>query len=201
MPRVTTPAGVEIEYDVHGDGEPLVLVMGLGTQLIFWPDEFVTRLVDAGFKVIRFDNRDAGLSTWFRGHPPRRLMPRLLRGFAGLPVGAAYSLGDMAEDTAAVIAETAGPSAHVAGISLGGMIAQQLAIAHPERVRTLVSISSTPTPRVLGRPEAVLALLRPTPRSRAQSILAAIALRETSRAPPTPTHRQHRRRVRPRRAN
>ena len=149
---------VEITYAVDGpaDGEPLLLIMGLGLSMLFWPEDFRAELVAAGFRVARFDNRDVGRSTHFPalGVPP--LVPwRRWRG---------YGLPDMAADAVAVLDALGWDSAHVAGVSLGGMIAQTLAIRQPARVRTLTSLSSTPWSRI-GRPRArALPVLLRSPR-------------------------------------
>ncbi|UWZ59890.1 alpha/beta fold hydrolase [Dactylosporangium aurantiacum] len=135
--------------------------MGLGMQLLSWPDEFCAMLVDRGFSVVRFDNRDAGQSTHFTGNPG--LLPLLTRPAAVAP----YRLTDMADDAAAVLDAVGWPTAHVAGASLGGMISQTLAIRHPGRVRTLTSIMSTPSPRIgRPRPGALAALGIPPAASR-----------------------------------
>src|SRR5215470_17869089 len=142
---------VELEYETIGDqsGEPLLLIMGLGMQMIGWPEGFCELLTDAGFAVARFDNRNAGLSTHFRaaGAPP--LAKTLLRPGAS----AIYHVEDMADDTLAVLDALGWDSAHIVGASLGGMIAQSLTIRHPERVRSLTSMMSTPYQRI-GRPTA-----------------------------------------------
>jgi pimeloyl-ACP methyl ester carboxylesterase len=150
---------VKIAYEVLGPpgGEPLLLVMGLGMQMLAWPDDFCAGLVRRGFMVVRFDNRDTGLSTHLR----RAGSPSLPMLFLRPGAVAAYRLEDMADDAVAVLDAMACPSAHVVGASLGGMIAQTLAIRHPRRARTLTSIMSTPSPRV-GRPTlAALLALRP----------------------------------------
>jgi pimeloyl-ACP methyl ester carboxylesterase len=142
--------GITIEYDVHGDGEPLLLVMGLGGQLVAWPMEFVERLVDRGFQVIRFDNRDIGLSTRIPGPVPTR---RQLVAATVSPGRArsAYRLADMAADSAALLEHLGIARAHVVGASMGGMIAQTLAINHPDRVASLTSIMSNTGDRRHGR--------------------------------------------------
>jgi pimeloyl-ACP methyl ester carboxylesterase len=145
---------LDIAYEVLGDpgGEPLLLVMGLGAQMVGWPDGFCAELTARGFRVVRFDNRDVGLSTHLDGPVPRRAWSR---------VPAAYTLADMAGDALAVMDAVGWPAAHVAGASLGGMIAQQLAVSAPERVLSLTSVMSTPSPRIgRMRPRTVLALVR-----------------------------------------
>jgi pimeloyl-ACP methyl ester carboxylesterase len=150
---------IEIAYEVTGprDGVPLLLIMGLGLSRLFWPEQLLRLLADRGFRVARFDNRDVGESTHLTplGMPsPLVLLGRRWTG---------YALADMADDAVAVLDALGWDSAHVAGVSLGGMIAQTMACAHPDRVRTLTSISSTPSPRI-GRPSpAALAALTPLP--------------------------------------
>jgi pimeloyl-ACP methyl ester carboxylesterase len=151
MPLVESN-GITIEYHERGEGEPLLLVMGLGGQLIDWPEGFVDELVAHEFRVISFDNRDSGLSTEFDGPPPTRAQLAeaiVLRR----PLSSQYRLGDMAGDAIGVLDSLGLDSAHVVGMSMGGMIAQQIAIDFPERVRSLSSImSTTGNPRV-GRPK------------------------------------------------
>ena len=147
--RTAANGAVEIAYETFGPpgGRPLLLVMGLGGQMIGWPDAFCELLADRGFRVARFDNRDAGLSTRFDAADRPNQLRMLLR-----PASAAvYTLDDMAADAVAVLDALDWPAAHVAGVSEGGMIAQTLAARHPGRVRTLTSISSAPAPRV-GQP-------------------------------------------------
>jgi pimeloyl-ACP methyl ester carboxylesterase len=133
--------GITIEYDIRGEGEPLLLVMGLGGQLIDWPDDFVDLLVAEGFQVIRFDNRDAGLSSEEDWIPPSRA-----RSAAALLARrrprAGYLMADMAADAAALLRGLEVGAAHIVGASMGGMIAQTIAIEHPDCVRSLTSIMS-----------------------------------------------------------
>lgn len=140
---------IELAYEPVGPdgGEPLLLIMGLGMQMVFWPDDLCAEFVRAGFSPARFDNRDAGASTHLTqlGAPPLSLV------FAAPWTVAAYRLSDMAADAVAVLDALGWESAHVLGISMGGMIAQTLAIEHPRRVRSLTSIMSTPSPWI-GRP-------------------------------------------------
>ena len=146
--------GVELAWERLGDpdGDPLLLIMGAGAQMVGWPDGFCAELGGRGFDVLRFDNRDIGLSTHLDGPAPSRLRQR---------VPAAYSLSDMARDALAVLDAAGPPAAHVVGASLGGVIAQTLAVEHPGRVLSLTSIMSTPSPRI-GRMRArtILALVR-----------------------------------------
>ncbi|HEX4982510.1 MAG TPA: alpha/beta hydrolase, partial [Ilumatobacteraceae bacterium] len=133
--------GITIEYDVRGEGEPLLLVMGLGAQLIDWPVDFVDLLVAEGFQVIRFDNRDAGLSTEFDWIPPSRARSAAALLARRRPK-AGYLIADMADDAAALLAALGVGPAHVVGVSMGGMIAQTMAFEHPDSVQSLTSIMS-----------------------------------------------------------
>jgi pimeloyl-ACP methyl ester carboxylesterase len=171
MPRVESN-GLELEYDVIGRGEPLVLIMGIGAQLIYWQEDFCHQLAERGFRVVRFDNRDVGLSSKLKGRkaPP---FPHLLsRSLLGRPIEAPYSLSDMADDTVGLMDALGFERAHVVGASMGGMIAQTLAITHPHRVRSLVSIMSNPGGRrhLVARPRAMKALLQAAPTSREEAM-------------------------------
>jgi pimeloyl-ACP methyl ester carboxylesterase len=141
--------GITIEYDVQGAGDPLLLVMGLGGQLTDWPQPVVDMFVARGFRVIRFDNRDIGLSTEFDWEPPS-MARNVLAMAARRPVQAGYTILDMAADAAGVLAALSIEAAHVVGMSMGGMIAQQLAISHPSTVRSLTSIMSNTGDRKRG---------------------------------------------------
>jgi pimeloyl-ACP methyl ester carboxylesterase len=136
---------VVLAYETLGppDGVPLLLISGTGVQMLIWPDEFCTALADCGFQLARFDNRDTGLST----HLTAQAAPGWLKVLL-YPASAPYRLDDMAGDAVAVLDALGWPSAHIVGTSLGGMIAQVLAIRHPARVRTLTSIMSTPSARI-----------------------------------------------------
>lgn len=161
--------GIDIEYEVHGDDgdETLLLVMGLGAQLLSWPDGFVAMLVDRGFRVIRFDNRDVGLSTKFDGAAVD-FGAAFTAAVSGRPADAPYLLSDMADDAFGLLDALGIEAAHVVGASMGGMIAQTMAIARPERVRTLTSIMSTTGDMSVGQPSpaAVQFLLQPPPAER-----------------------------------
>jgi pimeloyl-ACP methyl ester carboxylesterase len=154
-------------YETFGsrDAEPLLLVMGLSSQMLLWDDEFCERLADRGFWVIRFDNRDVGRSTILRDAPVPKQWQLVVRD----PRAAAYALEDMAGDAVGLLDHLDVGSSHVVGASMGGMIAQLMAIEHPDRVRSLVSIMSTTGDRRVGRPHPRMAirLLRRPARDRA----------------------------------
>ena len=133
--------GITIEYDVRGEGTPLLMIMGLSGQLIDWPDDFVDLFAEEGFQVIRFDNRDAGLSTEFDWEPPNRRRALLDYVLRRQPQ-AGYTVEDMADDAAGLIDALGLSAAHVIGASMGGMIAQSLTIRHPNKVLSLTSIMS-----------------------------------------------------------
>jgi pimeloyl-ACP methyl ester carboxylesterase len=167
---------ISIAYETAGDpaGAPLLLIMGLGMQLTAWPDALIEGLVDLGYYVIRFDNRDSGLSTKFddAGKPSLPLV--YLKSLVGWPLKSAYTLDDMADDALGVLKALRVDKAHVVGASMGGMIAQVLAAKYPERVSSLVSIMSTSGRRSLPGPTPAVrnALLR---RPRDPKDLACVA--------------------------
>jgi pimeloyl-ACP methyl ester carboxylesterase len=157
--------GINLEYETFGDrgAPPMVLVMGLGGQLVLWPDEFCRALADAGHYVVRFDNRDVGLSSKIE-HPVRpRLVRAALAAAVGLPLRAPYTLDDMAQDTVGLLDALELPRAHLVGVSMGGMIAQIVAARHAPRVSSLTLIMTTSgNPRLPGpRLDLRLRLLRP----------------------------------------
>jgi pimeloyl-ACP methyl ester carboxylesterase len=137
--------GLRIEVDDQGprSAEPVLLIMGLGMQLIGWPDELVSMLLRHGFRVIRFDNRDAGLSQGFDHLGVPNLAWAGIRDTVGLKVKAPYGIADMAADALGVLDALVVPKAHVCGASMGGMIAQHLAARHPRRVKSLVLMMTT----------------------------------------------------------
>jgi proline iminopeptidase len=140
-----------IEYEALGNPThpAIVLIMGLGMQLVTWPDAFCQALVDGGYYVVRFDNRDSGLSARAPVNPRFGMFKAIVASILKLPVPAPYTLHDMAQDTLAVMDALKIERAHVVGVSLGGMIGQVLAAAHPQRVLSLVSImSSSGNPRL-----------------------------------------------------
>jgi pimeloyl-ACP methyl ester carboxylesterase len=166
---------VNLCYETFGDpaAMPLLLVMGLAAQMVMWEDDFCETLAGRGNRVIRFDNRDIGRSTIFKDAPiptRRELIMRDKRA-------ASYLLADMADDAAGLLDHLEIDSAHVVGASMGGMISQQLAIAHGDRVRSLVSIMSTTGNRRVGQPSPVMLrhLLRRPARSREAYIADFIA--------------------------
>jgi pimeloyl-ACP methyl ester carboxylesterase len=166
---------IELAYETFGDpgDPPVLLIMGLATQMLGWPEEFCTALADRGHYVIRFDNRDIGLSTHLHNAP----MPNPPAAIAGDTSSASYTLSDMAADTAGLIDALGLDSVHVVGASMGGMIAQTLAIEHPDKVRSLTSImSTTGDPSVGGASqEALGVLLAPPARSREEAIERTVA--------------------------
>jgi pimeloyl-ACP methyl ester carboxylesterase len=164
--HVVAVNGVELCHETFGDegGRPLLLVMGLGAPMIWWDEEFCEALAARGFRVIRFDNRDSGRSS--------RLHGRVNLARAYVLRSAPYSLADMAADAAGLLDALGVPAAHVAGASMGGMIAQTLAFRYPSRVLSLTSIMSSTGGRLVGRPSprAMAMLLTPPPRDRAHYV-------------------------------
>ncbi|MBC5765570.1 alpha/beta fold hydrolase [Ramlibacter albus] len=146
--------GIDIEVEDSGAGRPVVLlVMGLGMQLVAWPEAFVQALVDAGYRVVRFDNRDIGLSQHFDAAGVPNVLLESMKHRIGLPVRAPYGLHDMAGDAFGVLDALGIESAHVVGVSMGGMIAQRMALAAPQRVLSLTSIMSSSGARFLPGPK------------------------------------------------
>jgi pimeloyl-ACP methyl ester carboxylesterase len=149
---------VELAYETFGDpgNPPILLVMGLATQMIGWPDDFCAGLADRGHFVIRFDNRDIGLSTHFHAAGA----PDLMRVMAGDHSSVPYALTDLADDTIGLLDVLGLDSVHVVGASMGGMVAQLVAVRHPDRVRSLTSIMSTTGDPSVGTPnEAAMGVL------------------------------------------
>jgi pimeloyl-ACP methyl ester carboxylesterase len=170
--------GIEICADDTGprDGTPVLLVMGLGGQLVSWAPGFVDGLVGRGCRVVRFDNRDTGRSTHF--HDVRiDLMDAMARIAAGEPVEVPYTLSEMAADAAGLLDVLGIGSAHLVGVSMGGMIVQTMAIEQPQAVRSVTSIMSTTGDADVGQPtdEAMVALLGPPPTTEDEAVQAALA--------------------------
>jgi pimeloyl-ACP methyl ester carboxylesterase len=144
------PARIDIAYERLGDPQapPVLLIMGIAQQLIGWPDGLCEEIVGRGLHVIRFDNRDVGESTHLTSAP----MPNFMAAMAGDTSSAAYTLSDMAGDSAGLLDALGLESAHIVGVSMGGFIAQTIAIEHPTRVRSLTSIMSSTGDRTVGQP-------------------------------------------------
>ena len=174
MPRVTAN-GLELEYDTFGDptDPPLLLIMGLSAQMTNWPEGFCNLLAEQGYHVIRFDNRDIGLSSYLDDLPRTDLAAVLGGDFSTAP----YRMSDFANDTAGLLDALGIRTAHIVGASMGGMIAQQFVIDHPERVRSLCSIMSTTGDRTVGQgSEAALGvLMRPAAQDREAAIAGSIS--------------------------
>lgn len=177
---------VDIAYERFGDPDapPVLLIMGLGGGMLGWPAGFCELLVERGLQVIRFDNRDVGESTHLHDAPE----PDVSAVVAGDITSASYKLADMAADTAGLLDALELDSAHIVGVSLGGMIAQTLAIEHPERVRSLTSISSSTSDPTVGQPspKALKALAAPPPQTRQAAMDLAVAVFEVIGSPAFP---------------
>ncbi len=169
------PSGIRLCYRVEGpeDGEPLLLVAGLGIDLTSWPQRLVDGFTERGFRVVRFDNRDVGRSTFVPAPPPTRLQQLLAR-----PRPDAYDLGDMAEDTRGLLDALGIERAHLVGMSMGGMIAQTVAVRHPARVASLTSIYSTTGHRRVGQPASstLVRLAKAPARSVEESVARHLAM-------------------------
>ena len=174
--------GITLCYETFGDpSDPTaLLVMGLGTQMIAWHEDFCRGLAERGLHVVRFDNRDIGHSTHVEGAPPS-IVQLLSRSKSA----ARYGLSDMADDAATLLGELSLSPAHVIGASMGGMIAQTLAARHPRSVRTLVSIMSNTGARLSGQPRLRVysTFLRRSPRERSGYIEHMVRLFETIGSP------------------
>jgi pimeloyl-ACP methyl ester carboxylesterase len=166
-PQIIRANGIELCYEIFGDAgaEPILLIMGLGGQMIYWDDDFCRLLAARGFRVIRFDNRDIGKSSKLSGGKRLGAIELFKLRVLNIPVAAPYTLLDMAKDTTGLLDALGIKSAHLVGMSMGGMIAQEIAISFPERVRSLTSImSSTGNPKT-PQPtrEAMAVLMAPPP--------------------------------------
>jgi pimeloyl-ACP methyl ester carboxylesterase len=177
MPRALVQPGIELEYDTFGspDDPALLLIMGFSAQMTAWDDKFCQLFADSGLFVVRFDNRDCGLSTKLDGQTVD-LGAVILAALSDQPVPPVpYTLSDMAADAVGLLDQLGIERAHVMGASMGGMIAQHVAIEHPHRVRSLVSVMSMPGEPDVGQPtaEAAAALLDPPATSREDYIASA----------------------------
>lgn len=193
--------GLQLNYEMSGpaQGEPLLLVMGLGGQLIHWPDALCERLVGQGFRLIRFDNRDTGLSADADRGQLINLPRDWLRARFGRPLSSNYTLHDMADDAMGLLDALDIRSAHLVGVSMGGMIAQIAASRHARRVRSLTSImSSTNHPKLPPARFDVLwrmAGIGPRPRTREQVIRRSTAMLNRVGSPGFPTPSEYRRQL------
>ena len=172
--------GITIEYESLGDpaAPPILLVMGLGMQLIAWPESFCQGLVDRGFRVIRFDNRDCGHSSKIHVRRQPNIVAALAAAWLRLPVRAPYTLDAMAADTVGLLDALGVPRAHIVGLSMGGMIAQVAAAGYPDRVLSLTSIMSSSGSRKVSqpRPDAKRALLsKPSDPDDPESVIEHLA--------------------------
>jgi pimeloyl-ACP methyl ester carboxylesterase len=183
--------GIEIEYEATGDKShpALLLIMGLGAQLTIWPDALFKGLAERGFHVIRYDNRDTGLSTDFGAWGVPNIPDALRKALAGEKLTAPYYLTDMAADAVGLLDALGIGDAHIVGASMGGMIAQIVAATYPQRVRSMVSIySSSGRPGLpQGKPEALAMLSsQPDGPTREQRVLFGMKLRRTIGSPAYP---------------
>lgn len=191
MPTVTAN-GIEIHYEAHGDEAhpPILLIMGFGAQLTLWPDELVEALANHGFRVIRYDNRDIGLSHKFDGVKAPGLVKMTLLSKIGLTPKVPYTLADMADDGAGLLDALGIAKAHIVGASMGGMIAQHFASRHADRCLSLTSVfSSTGNPKLPpAKPEALKALVtRPKSTDEEALVEHGMMLARTIGSPGYPT--------------
>ncbi|HEX3778705.1 MAG TPA: alpha/beta hydrolase [Pseudonocardiaceae bacterium] len=189
MPRANAN-GLQLEYDTFGSptDDPLVLVMGLGAQMTNWSVPFCELLAAQGFHVVRFDNRDIGLSSYLDDLPKTDLQAAFAGDFSTVP----YLLADLADDVVGLFDALGFDTAHVVGASMGGMIVQQLAIDHPDRLRSMCSIMSTTGDRTVGQgtPEAMAALMRPPAQSRDEAIETGVAAQQVIGSPGYPANEE-----------
>jgi pimeloyl-ACP methyl ester carboxylesterase len=177
-PQIARANGIDICYDIFGDAgaEPMLLIMGLGAQMVLWDDAFCEQIAARGFRVIRFDNRDIGQSSKLSGGKRLTAVELLKLRFLKIPVAAPYQLRDMAQDTTGLMDVLGIKSAHLVGASMGGMIAQEIAISFPQRVRSLTSImSTTGNPRIPPPTRAAAAMLMAPPPTTKDEYLARFA--------------------------
>jgi pimeloyl-ACP methyl ester carboxylesterase len=177
-PQLARANGIELCYEIFGDAkaEPMLLIMGLGAQMIHWDDDFCRQLAARGFRVIRFDNRDIGKSSKLSGGKRLGPLEMLKLRFLQIPVAAPYRLRDMAVDTVGLMDALGIQSAHLVGASMGGMIAQEVAISFPQRVRSLTSImSTTGDPKVPPPTREAMAVLMAPPAATREEYLVRYA--------------------------
>jgi pimeloyl-ACP methyl ester carboxylesterase len=187
MPRANTSPALYYEISGESEARPLVLISGLGMQIIGWPQGFIEALLAQGFRVLTYDNRDVGLSDWYddAGVPD---MGGVLFGTAPAP----YLLSDMADDAARLMDFLGWSDAHVVGVSMGGMIAQELVIRHPHKVRSLTSIMSTPHLLTAGMstPEVIASMLTPRSTEREAFLAEELAAWQLTAGPAYPPDAQ-----------
>jgi len=182
--------GIRIEYDTFGNPQSpaLLLIMGLATQMIYWEEEFCQSLADNGLYVIRFDNRDIGMSTILHDLGKPDIMGTIVSLMEGKPVQPLYSLHDMAADTVGLLDALQIEKAHICGLSMGGMIAQTFCLQYPQRALSLTSIMSTTGNPELpqAKPETMKVLLQPTPTERQAYIESEVEVWKTIGSPGFP---------------
>jgi len=173
--RIARANGIDLCYEIFGDAdaEPMLLIMGLGAQMIHWDDDFCRQLAARGFRVIRFDNRDIGKSSKLTGGKRLTALELLKLRFLKIPIAAPYRLSDMAKDVIGLMDTLGIKSAHIVGASMGGMIAQEIAISFPQRVRSLTSIMSTTGNPKVPPPtrEASATLMAPPPKTKDEFLI------------------------------
>lgn len=193
-PSADLPQGLDLEYDTFGDpsARPLLMIMGLGSQMIYWPEDLCRLLAERGHYVVRFDNRDIGLSTHLDHCPMPNVRRAAVQGFFGRRIEAPYTLDDMAEDGFALMDALGLEQAHVCGASMGGMIAQTMAIRRPERCTSLVSIMACPDAR-RNRPRwpALSMLLRKRPETLPSYLDFMVELWRRISSPDFPFHAEY----------
>ena len=176
--QIARANGIDICYEIFGDpkAQPMLLIMGLGAQMVLWDDDFCEQLAARSFRVIRFDNRDIGQSSKLSGGTRLSPLELLKLRFLKIPVAAPYKLTDMARDTTGLMDVLGIRSAHLVGASMGGMIAQEIAISDAERVRSLTSImSTTGNPKVPPPTREAAALLMAPPPATKEEYLVRFA--------------------------
>jgi pimeloyl-ACP methyl ester carboxylesterase len=165
-----TANGIQIEYETFGNtsSPALLLIIGLGSQLLHWQDEFCQKIADSGYYVIRYDNRDVGLSTKFEGLSSEETMEKVMALLSGQNVSVPYTMEDMANDAVGLLDALGIKKFHICGMSMGGMVAQTLAIAYPSRVLSLISVYSQcgNRPEYVPTEEILEVLMKPAPEDR-----------------------------------
>jgi len=198
MSRVTAN-GIQIEYETFGNpsGRPLLLIIGLGAQMIHWDDDLCRDLAARGHYVIRFDNRDAGLSTKFEEAGVPDLMETFGKIMRGEKIKPPYTLDDMANDAVGLLDALGIRKAHICGMSMGGMIAQTIVIRHPSRVLSLISIySTTGSPQIpQPKPEVIGLLIAPPPQEREAYIEHMLVVFKTIAGPGFPVDEKWTRKI------